>query len=139
MTKKLTSRTARTAAIFLPADEREPIVGDLLESRDDERRWVSADNWIALQCVAIGAGLRVRQICEGSSVRGLGEVLRGVRIDCAQAMRCSFRRPRTLAPVVLAVLIAVATTAAAGLAISAVTSAGARSPTQGGLDWLSWP
>lgn len=97
---------------FIPAADRDAIVGDVLE----EASWRGFDGarrswWIATQCGSIAVGLAVERARAGCSVALVREVVSGIAIDGGHVWRPS---PRTL--VVRAMLFA------AGVAVLALGS-----------------
>ena len=131
----------RAATLLLPIDQRDAIVGDLIECSVEEWGpsgvWTNA--WMSVQCLTIGLGLRATQVRDRVVVDSAREVLEGVRMETTQAVRLTFRRPGTLAAAALALAIAAGMAAAAGFMVQAVTSIESRAPTAGGLPWSVKP
>ena len=131
----------RVATLLLPIDQRDAIVGDLIECSAEE--WgppgVRANTWMSLQCLTIGLGLRATQVRDRVLLNAAREVLDGVCRETTQATRQAFRRPGTLAAALIALAIAAGAAGAAGLMVQAVTAIDPRPATAGGLAWVIDP
>jgi hypothetical protein len=131
----------RAATLLLPIDQRDAIVGDLIECSVDE--WgpsgVRTNTWMSVQCLTIGLGLRATQLRDRVVVEAAREVLDGVRMETARALRQTLRRPGTLAAALIALAIAAGATAAAGFVVQAVTRIDSRPAITGGLAWVVKP
>jgi len=75
-------------ARFIPAAEREAILGDLLEDADYRHlRGPRRSAWMAMECAAIAAGLSFERLRGSVVMPPMREVVSGLAIDGRGALR----------------------------------------------------
>jgi hypothetical protein len=85
---KTLPRGVATAARLIPAGDREPILGDLLEESDfrglagSRRAW-----WLCGECGMIAAGLTVQRLRAAATVPPFRDVVAGLVVEGTRALR----------------------------------------------------
>jgi hypothetical protein len=90
-------RFAATLSRLIPAADREPILGDLLEdAADRELSGTLLTLWLCAQCSAIAAGLTIDRCRSALTVRPLREMAAGLALDGTHAFRDAIDAPWTV-------------------------------------------
>jgi hypothetical protein len=85
-------RAAQFVSRFIPAGDRQAIVGDLLENADDlDLSGARRNLWLAGECGAIAAGLSIDRARGWLVVPPVRELAAGLAIDGSRAFRAGDR------------------------------------------------